>query len=259
MPLYQKGADQPLENLNLELEYFDGPLPLLLSLVEKNDIDLYNIEISIITDQFLAYMDRMREFQMELSSDFVVMAASLLEIKSRMLLPNGENAYKDIALLGEEDPRYELVQRLIEYKRYKQVSEKLKELAEDYSGRREKSKKSLPETTKEGSELYLIDASILSELMREILMRAPLEDETRQGFFESIKREKLSVELKRKEILEKLIHSGRSEFRSCVGQLRSKEELIVSFLALLDLIRDELVLAYQDVLMGEIYIEALVK
>lgn len=245
-----------MENLNIELEYFDGPLPLLLSLVEKNDIDLYNIEISIITDQFLAYMDKMRDFQMELSSDFVVMAASLLEIKSRMLLPNGENAYKDIALLGEEDPRYELVQRLIEYKRYKQVSERLKEMAEDYSGRREKTKKSLPEKPDSSEQLYLIDANLLSEVMREILLRTPMEDETRQGFFESIKREKLSVEMKRKEIMARLLGSGRSEFRSCLGGLKSKEELIVSFLALLDLIRDELVRAYQDVLMGDIYIEA---
>lgn len=245
-----------MENLNLELEYFDGPLPLLLSLVEKNDIDLYNIEISIITDQFLAYMAEMKDRQMELSSDFVVMAASLLEIKSRMLLPNGENAYKDIALLGEEDPRYELVQRLLEYKRYKQVSEKLMELSEDYGGRRDKIKKSLPDRPRNGGDLYRIDAHLLSEVMREILLRTPLEDETRQGFFESIKREKISIEERRKHLLQNLLQNGRSEFRACLGELRSKEELIVSFLALLDLIRDELVRAYQDVLMGDIYIEA---
>lgn len=244
-----------MENLHLELEVFDGPLPLLLSLVEKNELDLYNIEISIITDQFLAYLDMMKAYQMELSSDFVLMAATLLEIKSRMLLPNGENAYKDIAMLGEEDPRYELVQRLLEYKRYKLVSERLGSLAEDYQGRREKNKKTLPSEKSRNEEIYRIDASLLAGVMREILERVPLEDETRQGFFESIKREKLSVETKRKYILDTLSSGSKMEFRSCLGALNSKEELIVSFLALLDLIRDEMVFAYQDALMGDIYIE----
>ncbi len=98
--------------INVKLEVFDGPLDLLLHLIEKNKVDIFDIPIVIITDQYLDYVSQMQERNMDVMSEFLVMAATLLRIKSKMLLPKDENDDEE----EEEDPRQELVERLLEYK-----------------------------------------------------------------------------------------------------------------------------------------------
>jgi segregation and condensation protein A len=109
----------------VELPTFHGPLDLLLFLVKHNEVDLYDIPIAKITEQFLAYLNLLQEIDVEAAGEFLVMAASLMEIKSRMLLPRDENEPKE-----EEDPRLELVKQLIEYKKFKEAAALLEEQAE---------------------------------------------------------------------------------------------------------------------------------
>ena len=109
------------------LETFEGPLDLLLHLIEKAKVDIYDIPISDIPDQYMEYLNNMKELDLEIASDFLVMASTLLEIKSKMLLPAKNIENEDRQLEMEEiDPRIELVRRLVEYKKYKKVAEELK-------------------------------------------------------------------------------------------------------------------------------------
>ncbi|EGY76434.1 segregation and condensation protein A [Peptoniphilus indolicus ATCC 29427] len=111
-------------NYNIELEVYNGPYDLILDLVKKNELDIYDIEINLITSQFLEYIKAVEELNLELTSDFIVMASTLLEIKSKMLLPKQTQKEDEE---NEEDPRDELVQKLLEYERFKKVTEILME------------------------------------------------------------------------------------------------------------------------------------
>lgn len=114
--------------IEVKLEVFEGPLDLLLHLIEKNKIDIYDIPIVEITDQYLSYVEHMKEMDLDIMSDFIVVGAQLVNIKSKMLLP-----VKEEEIIEEADPRYELVQRLIEYKMFKYSASILKERTEDSS------------------------------------------------------------------------------------------------------------------------------
>ena len=110
-----------MDDYRIQLAAFEGPLDLLMHLIEKNKIDIYDIPIAELTRQYMEHLNRMRELDMEIASSFLVMAATLLQIKSRMMLPQ-QSKEKETA---EEDPRQELVARLLEYKKFQQVSELL--------------------------------------------------------------------------------------------------------------------------------------
>ena len=113
-------------SLNVKLQVFEGPLDLLLHLIEKNKVDIYDIPIALITDQYLDYIREMKKEDLNVASEFLVMAATLLDIKSKMLLPATVNEEGE-----EEDPRAELVEKLIEYKLYKYMSFELKDMQID--------------------------------------------------------------------------------------------------------------------------------
>ncbi|WP_303841814.1 ScpA family protein [Selenomonas ruminantium] len=114
-----------MENYKIKIDAFEGPMDLLMHLIEKNKIDIYDIPIAELTRQYLDYLDKFREFNIEIASSFLVMAATLLQIKSRMMLPK---APKEEGA-PEEDPRLELVQRILEYRKFKQVSQVLGDMA----------------------------------------------------------------------------------------------------------------------------------
>ena len=113
----------------VKLEVFEGPLDLLMHLIEKSQINIYDIPIAIITKQYLDYLEQMQEFNVEIASDFLLMAATLLQIKSRILLPRVVRTESQ----EEEDPRQELVDKLIEYRKFKEVSSQLETLADKHS------------------------------------------------------------------------------------------------------------------------------
>ena len=114
-----------MEDYKIKIDAFEGPMDLLMHLIEKNKIDIYDIPIAELTRQYLDYLDKFREFNIEIASSFLVMAATLLQIKSRMMLPK---APKEEGA-PEEDPRLELVQRILEYRKFKQVSQVLGDMA----------------------------------------------------------------------------------------------------------------------------------
>lgn len=247
-----------LEELFLKLEHFDGPLSLLLHLIEKNDIDIYDIEISIIVDQFLEYLKIFEKNNMDIASEFVVMAATLLEIKARMLLPNGDESYKDVVLLSDEDPRYELVERLLEYKKFKSAGEELLELYEQFGNRKYKEIKSLVKKEKDKTKFdYVISPAILGELFTELLMKMPMEDETRADFFDTIKRDIISVEEMTEIISNKMIRSKKMSFFQLFNNVKTREELIVGFISVLNLIKDRIIKAIQNEQYGDIDLEYL--
>ena len=115
-----------MDDYRIRLDAFEGPLALLMHLIEKNKIDIYDIPIAELTRQYLAHLDRMRELDIEIASSFLVMAATLLQIKSRLMLPKPP---KETAATEEADPRQELVARLLEYKKFQQVSALLEKQA----------------------------------------------------------------------------------------------------------------------------------
>lgn len=110
------------------LESFEGPMDLLLHLIEKAKIDIYDIPINEITEQYLAYLSKMEELDLEVTSDFLIMASTLLEIKSKLLLPQPKKEKSEDDTEDEGDPRLELVKKLVEYKKYKEVTVTFRQL-----------------------------------------------------------------------------------------------------------------------------------
>jgi segregation and condensation protein A len=233
------------EQYNVKLSVFEGPLDLLLHLIRENKVDIYDIPISFITSQYLEYLDIMKELDLEIAGEFLVMAATLIHIKSRMLLPVDETA----ELEEFEDPRLELVQRLLEYQTYKDAALVLKDMEEDASRIFGREPAAIEEGEKEGAELYLFDVNIFDLLsaLKKVIDAAPPEVRT-------ITREKLTVKDKMLMIAEMLEHAESIRFEELFRDNRTKEQIIVTFLALLELLRLGLSRVYQEREFGNIWV-----
>ncbi|MCC8142100.1 MAG: segregation/condensation protein A [Lachnospiraceae bacterium] len=240
--------------LNVKLEAFEGPLDLLLHLLDKNKVSIYDIPIVEITDQYLAYIEEMQRQDLNVMSEFLVMAATLLDIKARWLLPKEE---KD-----EEDPRAELVEQLLEYKMYKYMSLELKDRQID-AGRQMYREQGLPEEIREYEPPIDLDEmtegislSALHEVFRSVLSRQERKVDTIHSGFGKIEQEEVSVEDKMDYIEEYLkIHDSFS-FRELLERQNSRLELIVTFLAVLELMKMGKIKARQRKTFGEIHIAA---
>ena len=229
----------------IKLPEFEGPMDLLLHLIRENKVDIYDIPISLITGQYLEYIEIMNELDLEIAGEFLVMAATLIQIKSRMLLPPDEEAPPE----EMEDPRLELVQRLIEYQSYKDAAAILKE-REDESmklfGRQpeEPKEEELPQP-----EPYLFDVNLFDLLaaFKKLLSNAPPEMRT-------ITRETLTVKDKMMHIAEIIETIDSIRFEELFKDTFSRVQLIVTFLALLELLRLGLARVYQEKEFGNIWI-----
>lgn len=230
---------------NIKLPVFEGPLDLLLHLIRENKVDIYDIPISLITGQYLQYIGLMKELNLEIAGEFLVMAATLIHIKSRMLLPADEAAEDE----EMEDPRLELVQRLLEYQAYKDASVILRE-REDAAHQifwREPEEEA--EEAEEPNELYLFDVNIFDLLtaFKKILDSAPPE-------VVMITRETLTVKDKMLHIADTLEHAESLRFEELFAGQATRTQLIVTFLALLELLRLGLARVYQEQEFGHIWI-----
>ena len=232
------------KNYTFHLEAFNGPLELLMHLIEKNKIDIYDIPIAELTRQYLDYLEAMREMDMEVTSSFLVMAATLLQIKSRMMLPKK----KAEASEEEEDPRQELVERLLEYRRFKKVSEVLGSMAdlqEHFVGR---APLDLPVHHLPPESL---DLSLLITAFREVMS---IKEEEAGLPAAIVKPEPYHIEDKMEEIKAALeAHGGRMRFEDAFER-GTRSELVVTFLALLELIKQQSVSVEQAHLFGAITI-----
>ncbi len=222
----------------VKLEAFEGPLDLLLHLIEKNKIDIYDIPIVEITAQYLEYIKQMQTDDMNIMSEFLVMAATLLDIKCRMLLPKEVNEEGE-----EEDPRAELVQRLLEYKMYKYMSYELKDRQVD-AGRTMYKGKTLPKEIEEykapvDMETLIGDANLgkLQELFKSVMKRQEEKIDPVRSSFGKIEKDEIDIEAKSLHI-EEYIHTHKTfSFRKLLEKQGSKMELIVTFLVVLEMMK----------------------
>jgi segregation and condensation protein A len=231
---------------NIKVPVFEGPLDLLLHLIKENKVDIYDIPIAVITGQYLQYLEMMEELNLDVAGDFLVMAATLIHIKSRMLLPVDEEAPGE-----EEDPRLELIQRLLEYQAFKDASLGLREKEEEWMNifHREPVKDEEAEAESAEPELYLFDVNLFDLLgaFKKILNTAPPEAVR-------ITREALTVKDKISHIMEMLENNDTVRFEDLFKEDRSRVQIVVTFVALLELIRLGLIRAYQENDFGNIWV-----
>lgn len=229
---------------------FSGPLDLLLHLIERAEIDIYNIPIVEITDQFLAYLQTMEFLDLQVAADFLLMAATLMQIKARMLLPRPVLETEEEAV-EEEDPRVELVERLLEYKKVKEVAARLQDKEREASKFFPRAGGSFPDlevaaAAEPAGRVTLWDlVQAFSALLESLLPRLELK---------GMPEEQYSIQDKMDEILDRLARTPQVFFSALFAELTSKKAMITSFLALLELIRMRKVLVRQEMTFGEIVI-----
>ena len=233
----------PPNALKIFLESFEGPLDLLLYFIKKQNIDILQIDVSKITDQYVQYIEMMEKLQFDLVGEYLVMAAYLTEIKSRMMLP------KEFDDEGEEgDPRAELIRRLQEYERYKEASNNLESMPRvnrDFFI----ASSALPEFESKES-LPTIEISQLSKIFTELVERQKL------NISHIIEFEKLSTREKMSHILELLVKDKFLDFSKICNSEDGRIGIIVNFLAMLELVKDSLITIIQSEDFGQIHLSA---
>ncbi len=232
--------------MEFKLKQFEGPLDLLLHLINKSKIAVEDIFVSDITEQYLEYMDALSEPDMDSASEFLAMAALLLEIKSRSLLPKPPAPAED-----EEDPQQLLIRRLKEYKQIKENSQKLRENEQKLEGRYYK----LPQELNFDKRFELSEVSLeaLMEAFREVLSR--VEQKRAPAAVREIRRDMFSVREKMTYLKRRLNDKKRISFYSLFETDSSRQEVIATFLALLELCKQRFLLIRQDSLFADISIK----
>ncbi len=228
----------------IQVQEFEGPLDLLLYLIRRNKVDIHDIPIAPITRQYVEYLDLMKELNLDVAGEFMVMAATLIHIKSKMLVPvDPTEAQGDEE---QEDPREALVQRLLEFQRYKEAAGILHQQAQIRAATWTRPDTVVPSFDDAGEEMLEAGLFDLISAFKELLERR------KTLLAHEVESEGKSIEQRIEELLG-LIAEGQSlEFLELFATLDSKAEMIVTFLALLELIRLKLVKIYQRGLFGPI-------
>jgi segregation and condensation protein A len=233
-------------NYSIKLDIFEGPMDLLLYLIKKNEIDIYNIPVVLVTEQYLDYLKMIKALNLDLAGEYLVMAATLIHIKSRLLLPPPEEPEEE-----EEDPRAELVRQLIEHKKFKEIAENLASrplLERDVFVR----SAALPEETPkpDSAEEELIEVSVfelieafhrvISQMDKKVLIEFDME--------------KLSLTDVINEIMDQLTLKKNLTFEDLLQGKRDRRRIIYTFLAILELVKLRMIKAYQTSIFGVIRI-----
>ena len=247
-----------METITYKLEHFEGPLDLLLHLIEKNKIDIYDIPIADITAQYLDYVRQMEREDLNIVSEFLVMAATLLDIKARMLLP------REVDEEGEEiDPRAELVERLLEYKRYKLLADALADREEGALKHFYKESTLPPEIARYEPPVdldKLLDGLTLAKLKRifeQVMKRQEDKIDPIRSNFGTIRREPVSLEQKIGQVMSYARRQRRFSFRQLLENQGDKLEIVVTFLAVLELMKIGKIHLSQEETFGDMDIETL--
>ena len=213
-----------MPNYNIKIQDFEGPLDLLMHLIEKDKVDIYDIPIVDIAEQYITYLNAMKEFDMDVASDFLVMAATLLQIKSRMLLPKPPVESEE----EQEDPRQMLVDMLVEYRKIRIQAKMLTESLATALGYHQRKPMQFPDIRKKIKPLTFED---LLESLNGLLTRQDHEPAL-------IERQRFNVQDKMKKIIDLLEENNHSlEFSALITNNVSRSEIIASFLAILELMR----------------------
>ncbi|HEX9787146.1 MAG TPA: segregation/condensation protein A [Candidatus Binatia bacterium] len=229
----------------VQLEIFEGPLDLLLHLIKKNELSITDIPIAAITEQYLATVELMQTLNLDLAGEYLVMAATLIHIKSRMLLPAGDDEPDEDEGI---DPRAELVRRLLEYQRYKDAAAELEQrevLTRDVFAR-----VSAPLEEAGPREFREVSVFELLGALKRVIDRLPKDD------IHEVTLEKITVREKMTLLLDRLRGESRVIFESLFADAKNRIEIVVMFLAMLELVKVRAIRIYQDDMAGPIVIEA---
>ena len=243
--------------LEVKLQVFEGPLDLLLHLIEKNKVDIYDIPIVVITEQYLDYIRNMEHEDMNVMSEFLVMAATLIDIKCKMLLPKEVNEEGE-----EEDPRAELVQKLLEYKMYKYMSFELKDRQVD-AGRIWFKETTMPKEVEEYRQpvnyeelVGDLDLSKLHEIFKSIVRKQTDKIDPIRSKFGQIVKEEVDLDAKSAFINGYIRDHKKLSFRQLLEKQNSKAEVIVTFLVILEFIKIGRIQIMQEHIFDDITITA---
>jgi segregation and condensation protein A len=232
----------PEDAPRITLPLFEGPLDLLLYLIRRDRIDIHDIPIAPITRQYMEYLDLMRELNLDVAGEFMVMAATLIHIKSKMLVPVQPAEAEEEGV----DPREELVQRLLEFQRYKEAAGVLHQQAQIRAAQWTRPDTALPRRDDAGEEMLEAGLYDLIAAFKELL------DRRRSLLAHEVEHEGPSVEERMGELLTMIGEGESLEFLELFAALETKAEMIVTFLALLELIRLKRVRVYQRGMFGPI-------
>lgn len=227
----------------VKLEAFEGPMDMLIHLIENQKLEIYDIPIVRITEQYLQYLSQMKQCNLEITGDFLVMAATLIDIKSRMLLPSIENLEEE-----DEDPRLSLIERLVEYKKFKRASESLKmrestletrffKMRDDLSFLEDPSDKNKP--------MDNIAAIDLMKAWEKLLAKKNMHYD-RSSAFNSVRKDPVTVEEKILELKKRLESESQILFEKVFETSVDKIQLITTFLAVLELAKNRMIIINQD-------------
>lgn len=224
----------------VQLNNFEGPLDLLLFFIKKDELDIYNIPISYITKQFLDYIHMLEELDLDVASEFILMASMLMSIKAKMMLPREDS---DDEEMDESDPRYELVQRLLEYKRYKEMSEKMSDMDEEV---RKQYMRGYPEADD-------VEQQATGEALQDVTMfdliaafKKVLQDIERKNIVHHVEKVSTTVEKQAEFVLNRLQEHGRQTFMEVCSSLKNKIYVVVTFLAVLEMIKEQQINLFLD-------------
>jgi segregation and condensation protein A len=233
------------DSYTVKLEVFEGPLDLLLHLIKRDQVDIYDIPIATITDQYLGYLSMMRSLNLDVAGEFLLMASTLLQIKSKMLLPSQPEEEEE----EEGDPRAELVNRLLEYQKYKEAATRLNE--SDILDRDTFVHGNQVEDTEDWG-LVEVGVFELIEALKDVLSRF-----TPEAAYD-VTLDRITIEERIAQILDVVkSHGSGLLFSSLFSEISSKEDIITTFLALLELIKMRMIKVYQRAPFGPIEIFAL--
>lgn len=234
-----EGFESQLDAITLRLDQFEGPLDLLLHLIKKNQLSLYDIPIALITEQYLEYLALMQDLNLDVASEFLVTAATLIHIKSRMLLPRPDTAVD--AADEDLDPRDALVQRLLEHQRFKAAAELLHERETLRNAQWTRADATVAAIAGEPVEPELdVDLFGLLAAFRRVLERAKGQPAV------LLPPEQVSIETRIEQLLERLSETDACGFEDLFEGLATRGDLIVTFLAILEMIRLKLVRVFQQ-------------
>jgi len=234
----EEAFESQLDSIRIKLQSFEGPLDLLVHLIKKNQMNVYDIQISVITKQYLEYLNLLQELNLDVASDFLVMAATLIHIKSKMLLPRPETAAGDPG--EEEDPRDTLVRRLLEHQKFKAAAELLhdKETLRNAQWGRPDSR--IEEIAGDDYEPeFEVDLFTLLSAFKQVLERA------RERPPVVLPAEEIPIELRIDQLLERLSETEACGFEDLFDDVAGRTEMIVTFLAMLEMIRLKLIRVFQ--------------
>lgn len=217
----------------VQLKNFEGPLDLLLFFIKRDELNIYDIPISHITHEFLDYIRLMEELDLDIASEFIYMASMLMSIKAKMMLPRDS---EDEEELDEDDPRYELIQKLLEYKRYKEMSEKLTIIDEEVQKKYYRGYLEEDEVDKQASGEALKDVTLF-DLMA--AFRKVLADIKRQHSYHKVEKVQITVEQQAEYILTELQSRGRTSFYQFCVELKTRAVIVITFLAILEMLKEQ--------------------